>query len=437
MNLWRSLILWAALVTLVACGPAAPTLAPSPASPTTGPATETPATADAATADAATASAPPTATASPTGAPEALASTARLAPTAPLASAAAPQVEVVAAGLAVPWALAFAPDGRILLTERAGRLRVIEQGALRPEPLATLPVAAIGEGGLMGLALDPAYPANGWLYLMYTYSQDGQVFNRIARFTLADDALQDEVVLIDGIPGARFHNGGRLAFGPDGMLYAGTGDAGAPQLAQRLDSLAGKILRLRPDGSVPADSPFAGSYVYSLGHRNPQGLAWHPDTGVLYASEHGPSGEFGLCCRDEVNRIVPGGNYGWPYVAGEDVVDAARAGSLALIGPVASSGADTWAPAGLAFYAGGPLAAWQGDLFVGALRGRHLRRLTLEGALQDRASAQEALYLGEYGRIREVIMGPDGYLYLATSNRDGRGQPAADDDRILRIGARQ
>jgi len=421
MNRWPSLILAVALLALAGCSPAAPTPLPTPAPATAAPVSPSPA-------PTATPVAPKVvpATSAPTDAP---------APSATPATSATPQVEVVATGLAVPWALALAPDGRILVTERAGRLRVIENGVLRPEPLATLPVAAIGEGGLMGLALDPAFAENGWLYLMYTYSQGGQPLNRISRFTLAADGLRDEMTLIDAIPGARFHNGGRLAFGPDGVLYAGTGDAGAPQLAQRLDSLAGKVLRLNADGSIPEDNPFPGSYVYSLGHRNPQGLAWHPVTGVLYAAEHGPSGEFGLCCRDEVNRITPGGNYGWPYVAGEDVVDAAQAGARALLPPLASSGADTWAPAGLAFYHGGPLAAWQGDLFFGALRGQQLRRFTLAGAEHDRALAQEALYLGEFGRIREVIMGPDGYLYLTTSNRDGRGQPAAEDDRILRIGA--
>jgi glucose/arabinose dehydrogenase len=341
---------------------------------------------------------------------------------------------VVAAGLSIPWAVAFAPDGRIFITERAGRLRVIENGELRAEPLAVVPVEAIGEGGLMGLALDPAFADNGRLYLMYTYSEGGQIRNRVSRFTLTGAGLVDEVALVDAIPGARFHNGGRLAIGPDGKLYAGTGDALVPQLAQDLDSLAGKILRINLDGSIPEDNPFPGSPVYSLGHRNPQGLAFQPETGVLFAVEHGPSGEFGLCCRDELNRIVPGGNYGWPYVSGTDVVDAAQAAAHDLVAPVSSSGRDTWAPAGLAFYDGGPLADWQGDLFFGALRGQHLRRVVLSGDDLGQLDQDEALYSGAYGRIREALMGPDGYLYLTTSNRDGRGNPAADDDRLLRIG---
>ncbi len=217
-----------------------------------------------------------------------------------------PQVEVVATGLAVPWALAFGPHGEIYVTERAGRLRVIEGGVLRPEPVGLVSAQAIGEGGLMGLALDPEFAQNGWLYLMYTYAEGGQILNRISRFTLTDTGLAEEFALLEGIPGARYHNGGRLALGPDGKLYAATGDAQAPALAQDLGSLAGKILRLNLDGTIPEDNPFPGSPVYSLGHRNPQGLAFQPGTNVLYAVEHGPTGEFGLCCRDELNRIVPG-----------------------------------------------------------------------------------------------------------------------------------
>ena len=338
-----------------------------------------------------------------------------------------PRVEVVAAGLEVPWAIAFAPDGRLFVTERPGRIRVIENGRLRPEPVAVLPVAAIGEGGLMGLALDPDFPRNGYLYVMYTYRDGEGVRNRISRLTLRGDTAGEERILLDGIPGARIHNGGRLAFGPDGKLYATTGDAAQPHLSQRLDSLAGKILRLNPDGSVPADNPFPGSYVYSLGLRNPQGLAWHPQTGRLYTTEHGPTGEMGLCCRDEVNPIRPGANYGWPLVAG-------IASDPRFVDPILSSGEEaTWAPAGMDFVIGDRLAPWRGDLFFGSLRGQHLRRVVLGG---DGVTVllHEALFQGVFGRIREVKMGPDGYLYFTTSNRDGRGRPGPGDDRILRIG---
>ncbi|MCS6964034.1 sorbosone dehydrogenase family protein [Thermoflexus sp.] len=337
-----------------------------------------------------------------------------------------PRVEVVAAGLEVPWALAFAPDGRIFVTERPGRIRVIENGQLRPEPVAVLPVAATGEGGLMGLALDPNFAQNGQLYVMYTYRSGGALRNRISRLTLRGNTAGEEMVLVDNIPGANIHNGGRLAFGPDGKLYATTGDAAQRNLAQQLDSLAGKILRLNPDGTIPPDNPFPGSYVYSYGHRNPQGLAWHPTTGQLYSTEHGPTGEMGLCCRDELNLIRPGGNYGWPRVTG-------IAGDPRFIDPILYSGEEsTWAPAGMAFVTGDRLVPWKDHLFFATLRGQHLHHVVL-GPDGTSVVFHEELFRGEFGRIRDVVMGPDGALYFTTSNRDGRGQPRSGDDRILRI----
>lgn len=334
---------------------------------------------------------------------------------------------MVASGLQVPWALAFAPDGRLFVTERPGRIRVIVDGQLRPEPVAELPVAAVGEGGLMGLTLDPNFEQNGYLYVMYTYQAGSDLRNRISRLTLQGDRAGDEVVLLDGILGASIHDGGRLKFGPDGKLYATTGDAAQRDLAQRLDTLVGKILRLNPDGSIPEDNPFPVSPVYSFGHRNPQGLAFQPGTGRLFSTEHGPTGEMGLCCRDEVNLILPGANYGWPIVT-------TAPGDPRFVDPVLHSGSDdTWAPAGAAFYDGDPLAPWQGNLFFGALRGQHLHRLVLGGPELRQVVTEERLFEGEFGRIRDVVLAPDGYLYFTTSNQDGRGLPAPDDDRILRI----
>jgi len=335
-------------------------------------------------------------------------------------------VEVVASGLRIPWALAFAPDGRLFFTERPGRLRVIEAGQLRPQPVAELPVAAAGEGGLLGLALDPDFGANGYLYVMYTYRQGQALRNRISRLTLKGPQAGDEMVLLDGILGAANHDGGRLKIGPDGKLYATCGDAQQRDLAQARDSLNGKILRLNRDGTIPADNPFPGSPVYSFGHRNPEGLAWQSGTGRLYATEHGPSGEMGLCCLDELNLIVPGGNYGWPVVT-----DAP--GDPRFLDPVLHSGADTWAPSGAAFYEGEAFPAWRGDLFFGALRGEHLHRLRLGGADGRTVLQEERLFVGQFGRLRDVVLGPDGALYLTTSNQDGRGRPAANDDRILRV----
>jgi glucose/arabinose dehydrogenase len=338
-----------------------------------------------------------------------------------------PTVEVVASNLKVPWALAWAPDGRLFFTERPGRLRVIVDGELEPEPVLEPPVAPAGEGGLMGIALDPAFPDRPYIYMVYTYREGIGLYNRVARYTLEGNTASDEVVLVEGIPGSRVHDGGRVAFGPDGKLYVTCGEAGQPRLAQDLDSLSGSILRMNPDGSVPDDNPFEESLIYSYGHRNPQGLAWQPRTQQLFSTEHGPSGEMGLCCRDEVNMIVPGGNYGWPEVT-------LKAEDPAFVDPILTSGAsNTWAPASAAFYQGRPLGPWKDNLFFGALRGVSLHRIVLGGPEWDQVLGHEVLFENEYGRIRTAALGPDGYLYFTTSNRDGRGRPAPDDDRILRI----
>lgn len=295
------------------------------------------------------------------------------------------------------------------MTERPGRIRLVQDGRLEPTPVATLPVAAAGEGGLMGLALDPRFAENGRLYVCYTSGAGFRLRNRVVRLTLRDGRAGDEQALLGDLPGARIHDGCRLAFGPDGKLYVTTGDAAEPALAQRRDSLAGKILRIEPDGSVPADNPFPGSPVYSLGHRNPQGLDWDA-SGHLFAAEHGSS------AHDEVNHIQPGRNYGWPEARG-------KGGDRRYVDPLVESGDDTWAPSGLAV-AGR-------EVFVAALRGQRLLRF----ALGPEPSLRPAppLLAGTHGRLRAVVRGPDGALYVTTSNRDGRGSPAADDDRILRV----
>ena len=325
---------------------------------------------------------------------------------------AAQQVSVVAGGLEVPWALAFASDGRLFVTERPGRIGMVEGG--RSTTVATLGVAARGEGGLMGLALDPRFTETGRLYVCHTADKGGRLVNRVVALLLRERRAVEERVLLDDLPGAAIHDGCRLKFGPDGKLYVTTGDAATPRLAQRLDSLAGKILRLNGDGSVPADNPFPGSPIYSLGHRNPQGIAWDR-AGRLIAAEHGPSGlPFG---HDEINRVLPGRNYGWPEVYG-------RSGDGRFIDPILDSGSDTWAPSGIAFL---------GDhLYVAGLRGQRLLRIVLAPDL-DRMLPVTALLAGTHGRLRDVVAGPDGALYVTTSNRDGRGSPAPDDDRILRV----
>ncbi|HSJ64174.1 MAG TPA: PQQ-dependent sugar dehydrogenase [Gemmatimonadaceae bacterium] len=344
-------------------------------------------------------------------------------------------VETIARGLEVPWGLALAADGRLFVTERPGRLRVIVDDSLRTEPWATLPVREEGEAGLMGVATAPDFATSGHVYVVGTFADGGALVNRVIRFTERDGRGADPTVIIDGIPAARFHAGDAIAFGRDGMLYVATGDARDPGNAEDLGSLAGKILRYRPDGGIPADNPVPGSPVWASGLRNPQGLAWDPESGQLFATDHGPSGfpnERFRTGNDELNAIVPGGDYGWPSIAG-------TGGGASRIDPVV-----VWdpaiAPSGLAVYSSDAIPGWRGSLFVAALSGRSLRRVSVSPASGTeagwRASAQERLLEG-YGRLRSVLAAPDGALYVGTSNRDGRGSPTPDDDRILRLSARR
>lgn len=331
------------------------------------------------------------------------------------------RVEVWAKGLTVPWDIAFLPDGRALVSERPGRIRMLgQEGSVAERPYAELDVAAAGEGGLMGLAVHPGFPDQPYVYAMYT-ARGG---NRVVRLRHEGDTGSLDGVVIDNIPAARFHNGGRIAFGPDGMLYVTTGDAQSPQLAQDRGSLAGKILRLTPDGGVPQDNPF-GSPVWSYGHRNPQGLAWEPRTGQLFVPDHGPSGEFGLQAWDEVNVIRRGGNYGWPRIVG-------AGGGQELIDPIVAWPDASVPPAGAAFYGGA--------LYVATLRSEALVRIRVtprQGGWQ--VDAVERLFAsgprqGRFGRLRAAAIGPDGALYVSTSNTDGRGRVGGP-DRILRITA--
>jgi len=358
---------------------------------------------------------PPAATATPTSSP-------RVGP------AVVQNVQLIASGLVAPWSMDLAPDGRLFVTERVGRVRVVQLGAgggLRADPWATLPVTqrAGSEKGLLGIALDPDFARTGFVYLYYSYAVAGGTRNRVVRLHDANGKGTDETVLLDGIPGSEAHDGGRLKFGPDGKLYATTGDAENGGNAQDQRSLGGKILRINRDGSIPADNPIAGSPVWSLGHRNVQGLAWQPDTGALFATEHGPSNLFPDCCHDEVNLIVAGGNYGWPVVRG--IARDARYRDPV----VESGGVETWAPTGEAFATRpGPL---RGSLLFAALRGQHLHRVVF--GPDGRVLFQEKLLANEYGRLRDVFELASGEFLVLTSNRDGRGQPRSDDDRVLLV----
>jgi len=337
------------------------------------------------------------------------------------------KIEVLIRGLDTPWAVDFAPDGRIFITERPGRIRIFGGGRLLPEPWMTLEVAAVSEAGLMGLALDPQFAQNRFVYVAYTYrAPNGRLQNRLVR--LREDQKSGngslDKVLIDNVAGANNHDGGRVKFGPDGKIYWTTGDAQTTRFAQDLRSLNGKILRLNADGSIPADNPFANSYVYSYGHRNPQGLAWQSKTQRLYSTEHGPSG-FQGCCRDELNYIEPGKNYGWPEIRGDETREG-------MVSPIINAGtSETWAPAGATFVSRGP---WAGSLLFTGLRGQTLYRVVLDPNDPRKVDKFERLLYRQFGRLRDIVEGPYGNLYLLTSNRDGRGSPKDDDDRVIRLG---
>lgn len=330
------------------------------------------------------------------------------------ATSAAP-VQVIAENLEVPWDIAFLPGGDVLITERVGTVvRLAPDGAR--ETIAIEGVSSRGEGGLLGLVLHPGFDENGWVYLYLSSPASGGTENRIERYRLSGNELVERVTIIEGIPGAIYHDGGRMAFGPDGFLYVTTGDATSPELAQDRGSLAGKILRLTEDGGPAPGNPF-GTAVYSYGHRNPQGLAWD-SAGRLWSTEHGRSGiQSGL---DELNLIEAGANYGWPEIEGDETRSGMRT-------PVLNSGSnDTWAPASLAYL--------DGSLYFGGLRGEALYEAVMDG---ERVVELKEHFKGRFGRLRTVRVGPDGFLYLTTSNRDGRGEVREGDDKIIRIDPRQ
>ncbi|MEN6372843.1 MAG: PQQ-dependent sugar dehydrogenase [Armatimonadota bacterium] len=340
------------------------------------------------------------------------------------------KVEVFASGLVVPWDMAFAPDGRVYVTERPGRVRLIENGVLRQQPYAVINVSAEGEGGLMGIALHPHYPNPRTVYLMYTYTSGGATYNRISRFTDTGSGLTDEQSVVTGIPGASVHNGGIIRFGPDGMLYAGTGDARKPELAQDRSSLAGKILRMTPEGRPPGDNPFHNSLVYAYGFRNVQGLAWNPKNNDLWVTNHGPTGEFGLRAKDSVYIVQKGGNHGWPRVLGV----TNRRG---VVNPILFFPNTAVAPGRATFYDADLMPGLKRNFFFTTLIGEHLERIILSGPRKiERIERwwETGTQAGRYGRLRAVVQGTDGRLYVSTSNRDGRGSVQPGDDKILRIG---
>ncbi len=326
----------------------------------------------------------------------------------------APATEEVASGLDTPWSLVFLPDNSILVSERKGTVRKISsEGVLDSNPLATLSnVLEIGEGGLLGMTLHPKFKENKYIYFYYTYRNNGEnTLNRVVRMTYENNQLSTEEIIVDAIPGASNHNGGEIAFGPDSYLYITTGDAQEPSQAQDSDSLAGKILRVTETGEAAPNNPF-NNRTYSYGHRNSQGIVWDEE-GNLWSTEHGRSGvTSGL---DEINVIKAGINYGWPDIQGNETASGMQ-------GPVIHSGNTTWAPGSITFY--------KNAVYFSGLRGAALYK----GSIENNSINTIDTYLqGEYGRIREVIVGPDEMIYITTSNKDGRGIPTGNDDKVIRI----
>jgi len=341
------------------------------------------------------------------------------------------RVRVVAEGLSHPWGLAFLPDGRMLVTEREGRLRIVREGRLEPQPVAGLPpIAAHGQGGLLDVALHPRYRETGWIYLSYAARGDGGVGTEVLRGRLKENRLEDVQVLFRQTPksGTGRHFGSRLVFDRQGRLYVTLGDRGEQERAQSLDDLAGKIVRIADDGRVPEDNPLrnragARPEIWSWGNRNVQGAALHPSTGELWAHEHGPQG------GDEVNVIRAGINYGWPVITyGRNYGTGTKIGEgthkTGMVQPL-HQWTPSIAPSGMAFYTADRFPKWRGDLLVGALRDEMLVRLKLDG---EKVVREERMLKGVIGRIRDVRQGPDGYVYILTDEARGviaRLEPAS------------
>ncbi|MEJ7623605.1 MAG: PQQ-dependent sugar dehydrogenase [Pyrinomonadaceae bacterium] len=338
------------------------------------------------------------------------------------------RVETYVGGLEVPWGFAWLPNKNLLVTERPGRVRLVENGKLRPEPVYSVPdVEPSSESGLMDVSVHPSFAANNFVYLAYSYAADGKR-DKVVRYKYVDNKFTEPTVIIADMPAAPNHAGMRARFGPDGKLYITVGDSTDWELAQKLDSLAGKTLRLNDDGTIPPDNPFiktpgARPEIWSYGHRNAQGLAWQPGSGLMFQTEHGPSSFEGKGSGgDEANIVEAGKNYGWPTIHHTQTRDG-------MVSPLLEY-SPACAPGSAAFYNGSQLPDFKGNFFFGCLRSARIIRVKLNGR---NVVSQENLFNGVYGRIREIGEGPDGFIYFSTSNRDGRGSPAKEDDRILRI----
>ena len=320
---------------------------------------------------------------------------------------------VIVDGLNNPWEIVFGPNGDIYFTERDGRIwKMSESGVAKV--IYTFPKSGSVEGGTLGLALHPEFEENKKIYVYQTNLELEFYQNKVFSFEVDENTLSNKQLILDGIPGAPWHDGGRIKFGPDQKLYISTGDAINPGWSQDLSSLAGKILRINSDGTIPDDNPFDSSPVFSYGHRNPQGLAWSSN-GMFVSSEHGPSGEQGYG-HDEINVILKGKNYGWPNIVGNSSDEN-------FVNPIAHSGQLTWAPSGMVFYDSEKISSFNGKFLVGTLRGEHLMVFDIYNNCS--LISTEKFFEGEFGRIRTAQIDPDGNLYLLTAN--------GNNDKIIRI----
>jgi glucose/arabinose dehydrogenase len=323
-------------------------------------------------------------------------------------------VEIIAQGLQAPRSVDISKDGRIFVSEKRGSIRVVDNGTLLTEPVGDIKAENIGDAGLLGLTLHPNFTQNHLFYVYYTYSNSTGLFNKVLMLKESNNRIIDSKTILDGIPGDDYRDGGRIKFGPDGKLYVSTGDASIPELSQDLNSLAGKILRINEDGTIPQDNPFSNSPVYAYGFRNVQGLAWAPNSGALYSSDQGGAG------NDEINLISPGKNYGWPHEEcnSSDDEDNRYTPPLLCFNP-------SLEPSGIAFAFSNKLG-YQNHLIVATLKGSHLRDIDFD------SGSQNTILVG-YGRIIDLVESEDGSIYVLTSNTDGRALPQQGDDKILRL----
>ncbi len=338
------------------------------------------------------------------------------------------KIEIFVQNLEVPWSIVFTDSSRILVTERPGRLRVIENGKLQSEPVHVFDeISSKGEEGLMGLTLDPDYKTNKLIYLSYAYKINGDMQVKVMQYIDSGKSISEGKIIIDNLPAAQYHCGCRLKFGPDKKLYLTTGDAGNREYAQDLDKLFGKILRINSDGSVPPDNPFPNSPIWCYGNRNSQGIDWYPGTEIMWETEHGPSGFDGPGGGDEVNIIVKGKNYGWPIVHHRDHKDGMEDPILEFTPAVA--------PASGMFYRSGVIPGFKNNFFFGCLIGNGIMRVVVDEKDPTKPLSFEKICT-TYGRIRDVAEGYDGAIYFGTSNRDGRGKPDEGDDKIYKISSK-